>query len=394
MTQLPGLEMSLERALSLCAFCPKMCHAVCPVYLADKRESHSPWGKMWQGYRAVVHGEKLDSASAALFEYCTGCGACTAYCEHGVEVAEVLHFLRGESLSSGLRTQSERVITDFDAGLNEVPAAFVDWHRQHHPAQHAGSLQAERSLLWAGADSAGLRPGLAALTQQLLRDLGIEVDLLAAELYPDLGQRLYWTGQSDRLRLLAQQVAKSVQAWQEIICIEAEDAFMLKGIFPRHGVEVTPRVFSLVEVLDMNSEHLPRQDVPVPLYHDPATLARHLGQIEAPRRLIEKVCGQSPHEFVWHQAQCMNAGSGAGFELQYPELAENMAKQRWADRGINNDELLVTASAKQEALFIRAGLTCVDLVEWISSAFLPDVQALIESAQKRKTSATGARHEP
>ena len=366
MTQIPGLKMSLERALSLCAYCPKMCHAVCPVYLADKRESHSPWGKMWQGYRAIVHGEKLDANAVALFEFCTGCGACTGYCEHGVEVADVLHFLRGHFLSSGLRDNTEQVLADFAADARQVGSDFLDFSRQKH---------AER-LLWAGSDSGALRPGLAAMSRDLLRGLSIDVDLLEPESYPDLGQELYWTGQVDRFRQHAQQVAASVRSWEQLICLEPDDAFLLSAIYPKFGVDLSPQILSLVEVLDLHCENLPRLNISAPRYHDPASLARHLGQIEAPRRIIKQVCGQAAGEFVWHQGQCMSAGTGAGLELQYPELAKNMARQRWADRG-PDEAVLVTASPKVEALFLRADIVCINIVEWISAETLDDVQALV-----------------
>ena len=100
-----------EEALETCTYCPNLCLHSCPVSNVEKKSSVTPWAKMslvqWvrQGL-APMNGESVD-----MFYKCTGCGACTSACAHGVEVGEVLFAARAEAQSriTGPRAEERTV---------------------------------------------------------------------------------------------------------------------------------------------------------------------------------------------------------------------------------------------------------------------------------------------
>ena len=356
--QIAGLNMSLERALSLCAYCPKMCYAVCPVALADQREVHSPWAKMWQGYRQVVHGEVIDAKAAEHYLACTGCGACTQYCEHGVEVARVLWHLRGRDWAKRPESRAATLMAQADSVLPEAAEALRARYAAELPLR-AGPL-----ALHAGSATLMQRPGLLALTHSFLLGLGLDAASPPEALFAGLGQDLLWAGLTQAFRRHGEKIVKALASVAELVCMEPEDAYILRVVYPQHGLQIRAQVLTVVEVLDQQRDRLPRRKTPAPLYHDPCFLGRHLGLLDEPRREIQAVCGQAPLEFTWHGAQSRCAGGGCGFAEHDSQLAQEMARRRWADRGAQ-EGVLVSACAGAEALFLRAGVACLDLVEWI-----------------------------
>ncbi len=105
-----------EMATETCAFCPNLCLHACPVSNAEQQSSVSPWAKMslvqWVREGLVP----MNAESTQMFYKCTGCGACQAACNHGVDVPEVLFAARAEARSRGLcATEHERVEPDVSA---------------------------------------------------------------------------------------------------------------------------------------------------------------------------------------------------------------------------------------------------------------------------------------
>lgn len=91
------LPIARERRMELetCAYCPRLCRAVCPVSNAEPREALIPWGKMTSLLSAEPSEVRLEPWG------CTGCGACTELCRHDNPVAEVLIEGRASVFAAG-----------------------------------------------------------------------------------------------------------------------------------------------------------------------------------------------------------------------------------------------------------------------------------------------------
>ncbi|NLE85833.1 MAG: (Fe-S)-binding protein, partial [Myxococcales bacterium] len=91
------LPIARERRMELetCAYCPRLCRAVCPVSNAEPREALIPWGKMTSLLSTEASEIRLEPWG------CTGCGACTELCRHDNPVAEVLIEGRASVFAAG-----------------------------------------------------------------------------------------------------------------------------------------------------------------------------------------------------------------------------------------------------------------------------------------------------
>ncbi|MCP4448929.1 MAG: (Fe-S)-binding protein, partial [Myxococcales bacterium] len=92
---------SVARQLDNCTYCPKMCRHSCPVAAADARETHTPQAKM-DTLNHLREGKLAWTRenTEALWA-CTGCRACTTYCEHENEPALVLLSGRSRANAEG-----------------------------------------------------------------------------------------------------------------------------------------------------------------------------------------------------------------------------------------------------------------------------------------------------
>lgn len=91
------LPVARERSAELqtCAYCPRLCRAVCPVSNAEPREALIPWGKMVSLLSDESRGVQAEPWG------CTGCGACTELCRHNNPVADVLIEGRASVFTAG-----------------------------------------------------------------------------------------------------------------------------------------------------------------------------------------------------------------------------------------------------------------------------------------------------
>src|SRR5262245_11540807 len=90
----------LERSLSYCTFCPKLCRHTCPVSNAEARETLTPQTKM-ATMRLYRTGRVAEPAAVEPLYGCTGCGACTEACKHHVTPGRHLFTGRADAEARG-----------------------------------------------------------------------------------------------------------------------------------------------------------------------------------------------------------------------------------------------------------------------------------------------------
>jgi len=348
------------REMALCSFCPKMCRAMCPVGLAEARETTITWGKMWQAYRVVEHGEAIDPAVASVFDACTGCGACTAFCEHGVDAAGALFAMRQQAYAAGASERSTRLADLFDAtGLT------VELDLATRYAEEIEGAAGPVALL-PGVNALARRPGLSRLTAQTMRSLGIEIAALpAAATGLEVGQRLLWAGLHERFDANAARLASELAQVNTIVCLDPEDAYFLSVVFPARSVYLAPRITTVVEELARSIDRIPERPGPALAYHDPCYLGRRLGVFGAPRRVVERVLTEPPLEFAWTREHSECAGGGGLYPDANPEGARRTALRRWQSRP-QGATAIVTACPEAEAMLIEAGGEAMDVIELVA----------------------------
>lgn len=357
----PAVDHAHEMAL--CAYCPKMCRAVCPVGLAEARETVTTWGKMWLAYRVVEHGAAIDSEVARVFDACTGCGACTAFCEHAVDAASALFEMRREAFAIGASARATQL-----ADRSDRDGRIVDGAAERYRSEVSGA--AGPAVLLVGADTLFGRPGLAALAQRVLRDVGVEAGPLAEPLATtEAGSHLLWAGLHGRFDRQAQKLCAALARHETVICLAPEDAYLLSAVYPHRGHRVRPRITTVVEELALRLDRIPQRPGPTLAYHDPCFLGRRLGVYSAPRRVIERVLGEPPLEFAWNREHAECVGGGGLYPHSNPAGAQAAARRRWLSRPAGTTGV-VTACPQAEVELLRVGALVLDVVELVAGVQL------------------------
>jgi len=336
---MPDLETSLE----LCTFCPRLCSHTCPVSLTSGRETLTPQAKMSR-FGALRDGPAIPpgSATAAVEPLygCTGCGACTTACLHGVEPANAL--MRG-------RAEAQRAFAGHPA-LLDLP------ERQRQRAQEAArSLKRDEQLVgrFAIPGEVALLPsclprgegGPATEARAMLR----VVDRLR-EVQPALpnigvavvaspggcaGYPLYAGGFAESFKMYAEQFARSIESYSTLAVSCSACTWLLRTQYREHGVPLRPEIVHTSELLAPFAASLPivtEKRLPAATYLDPCHLGRRLGCYEPPRQLLRRAV-ETLHELPTHhgapEARC--CGAGGLLPTTDPALAAEMARERVAE---------------------------------------------------------------
>lgn len=76
-------------------------------------------------------------------------------------------------------------------------------------------------------------------------------------------------------------------------------------------------------------------------YHDPCHLARHMGEYDAPREVINMFSNLNEMEFNKENSRC--CGSGGGVKSAFPEIAQSIAIERVIDAENTGCSTIVTS---------------------------------------------------
>lgn len=350
----------MARDMAMCAFCPKMCRAVCPVGNAEARETTITWGKMWQAYRVVEHQHAVDAEVAEIFDACTGCGACTEFCEHGVDAAGALFEMRRHAADAGHSPRAVELGELFDASARCCVEDLAEGYAQEIDGPEGPTA------LYPGRVALTVRPGLAALAWRVLQETGASIGALGTEARAvDVGQPLLWAGLRSRFEDNARRVAAALDGVATLVCLDPEDAYFLSTVYPLRGVPVRPRVTTVVEELSRRIDRLPQRPGPRLVYHDPCYLGRRMGIYSAPRRVVAQVLGEPPLEFAWCREHAECSCGGGLYPQARPDAALVGARHRWESRP-EQAEGIVTACPGAEVQLARAGAEVLDVVELVA----------------------------
>ncbi|MCA9583255.1 MAG: (Fe-S)-binding protein, partial [Myxococcales bacterium] len=141
------------------------------------------------------------------------------------------------------------------------------------------------------------------------------------------------------------------------------------AIAPRFGVHFGTELehFSQAVVAPLTRRSLPAE-ARTYWYHDPCRLGRGLGIYDEPRRILETLTGQKPHEFREHHDQAGCSGAGAQLPRTHPETAQAIAKERTREPG---SAPIVTTCPGSKRAFEKAGAKVFDLGALVHDRLFP-----------------------
>ena len=137
------LTPALQRTVTGCTLCPRLCHHVCPAAHGAGSEEGTAWGLMTI-VAALGEGSlpKNEETAAALYR-CTSCGRCTAFCKHGNDVAAVLEAARAEAVAGGHAPEAIAALElELEGMRSDEEQARADHLRATHGPEGATALLA------------------------------------------------------------------------------------------------------------------------------------------------------------------------------------------------------------------------------------------------------------
>jgi Fe-S oxidoreductase len=200
------------------------------------------------------------------------------------------------------------------------------------------------SKVLAKGDDTGAQPLVAAV--KVLRNFGVEFGYLADD-EPCCGALLHYAGLQKEFAQNAREAYQKLKSFgvKRVIGIVPSCTYAIRELFPRYvdGFDLEVRHFSEVVAENISSRELrfPRQ-VKV-TYHDPCQLARYLGLIEEPLRILTSIKSLELVKPDWtNQEWATCCGGGGGFEAVFPELSQVLAVNRARELVETGAEVIVT----------------------------------------------------
>jgi Fe-S oxidoreductase len=353
--------------LEYCTFCPKMCRHTCPVSESTGRETFIPQAKMARLAQIRRGKQPLTVESSEPLWACTGCGACTTACVHGVAVGPTLFAGRAEAQRRGV-----------------APAA-LDRYADRFRAREERLGKTARAELGPGrfADEArvGLFPGcdaydkgagdVRALLEVLARVGAGHARLVDAQPVCG-GYPLLAAGLPEAFRWHAERTAKALAGFGTVVVGCSACVFAFRRLYPAEGVTVAPEVLHVSEYLAQHVEQLPKAPPSGASesvwYHDPCHLARHERVLDAPRRLLARVA--QVREFTWSHESTECCGGAGVVPKTMPAVADAMARRRLREVTDAGGGTVVTSCGTCRHMLARnapAGVTVRDLGEYLDA---------------------------
>lgn len=357
------MERQHERWSATCTYCPTLCLFTCPVSNAEGRDTVAPWGKMSLARWLDGGQAALDEDSARVLYKCMGCMACRTPCVHDVEVPEVLFAARARAVAAG--------VTPFPAATFERDEETAV--RKLRLAVPSARFNPEAQvLLVPGHDTLTHDPSLVGRLFDLTNALGVDYLAAGPVSAVDTGYELWAAGHEKPLRRLAERVRVEVGRYRKLVVMSPHDLYMLRVVYPRLGIEVSPAVAYVGELLRdlLAGRRLPHPVSARLTYHDPCLLGRHLEIYDLPRELLRAASQRPPEELRWSRESGYCCGAGGAVAVTSPTTAAHAARTVVDNAAVRGADILVTACATCAHMFrsVADGPRVCDVIDVLADA--------------------------
>ncbi len=300
-TVLAILDEREEQGIQTCTTCPRLCRWACPVAETEARESVSPHSLVVLS--GLLKQEKVTASVVGGFPYhCSACGACTEACLHKNDVPLWLAMERSRVLSAGAAPKQVRELCGhFGVAGNPQGVSLEDPLNEIVVASRATMTREGTTVYLPGCKTIEAMPDAAIAFLRGATLLGISDICLTPASAGCCGLPLFWAGELEGFRAHAIRYAAQFARTNTLVVHDPACAHALQARYPEVGAELHPRVVHparfLADNLDLEKpEHAKRYDGPTIAYADTCSLARGLGLVDEPRRLIRRITGQKPIE--------------------------------------------------------------------------------------------------
>ena len=346
------MSSTLDRhhdALTLCTYCPSLCRHMCPVSTEEARDSTSPWGLMSLADHVVNGRLRLTSDVARSFYHCTGCGACTTFCLHDNDVAEVMVAARRFSVARGRSPFPSDLFAHADADADS-------WWQSG--AKPGGRFRPQPSvLLLPGHQSLLREPGPVAALLELCQRLDEDELACGESSRLDVGYDLWSAGFHDEFATRARRVRDALAGATHVVVMSPVALYTLRELYPRVDARIEAAVvhttgFLLPRLSGAVIERVPGRVA----YHDACHLARHLDTVDVPREVLRRVLAESLVELPRREKSSWCCGGAGCLPITAPDTARAMSESVVAEAlSVGADRLVTFAPECMTGLREAAG---------------------------------------
>ena len=327
-----------------CRFC-WMCHHICPIGNATGLERDTAKARAL-GISLVNRGAlELSDIMDNIYE-CACCGACVADCTTGWDPVMFTKETRLLAAMEGALPEYINVLVDncLETG-NAYGITELDTTLAEAIAKHADKKEV---VLFLGVDARYKVPAAAVKAIKVLEKAGVEFTVLAEE--PTSGAQLeYLISAANETKEQMATCADVLNDYAKVVVYDPQDAKVFKREYKEWGVELNTEVVTfttyLAELLAEGKLTATNSGKEV-TYQDPFQLARDLGEIEEPRKVVSAFA--TLKEMLCNGKDTMWAGDLLMKEWM-SNVIEDVAKGRIRNaKGVGADTI-VTASVSEYA---------------------------------------------
>lgn len=175
----------------------------------------------------------------------------------------------------------------------------------------------------------------------------MEIDFISIPDFNCCGSPVLNTGKISNFRRLAEKnltqfkkysITKIITGCPACYKIFAKDyPRALKENWDINVEHITQTLEKLIDNNELKLKKIPKSIT----YHDPCHLGRHMGEYQAPRKILEMVTNDY-REMRLTKEYSMCCGAGGGVSANFPERAEKVAAERVEQAGETKADILVT----------------------------------------------------
>ena len=384
-----------------CTECGR-CKDSCPTFLTGK-----PLAMKWvndslkhhllENREAIVTGKVAELpplvgkviAEETLWA-CTTCGYCERSCPIGLEHLGRFYRLRQHQvMMEGAFPQELKAVFDaYESQSNPwgLPAdTRGDWAKDLGVPRLESAEQA-RDIDWlfyvGSAQSFDARAQKTARAfVQIMRKAGLRIAILGPR-EGSTGECVRRAGNEMLFQSLAQALVETLNGLgvKRIVTCDPHAYNSLANEYPEFGGKFAViHHTQLIDELIRDGRIAPRRAFAGVLYHEPCYLARHNGEVEAPRRVLAAISHDTPPEFALARDKAMCCGAGGG-RMWMEEHTGGRINVLRAEQAIERAPKTIATACPYCAIMLRDGVAQLgrgddlptrDIAELVAEALEP-----------------------
>ena len=354
-----------RKTADACRFC-WMCRHVCPVGLKTGHEINTPRAKGLV-ISLMERGTAFDADIARAMYECTLCGACSNDCVTGYEPPVFIREARTKAVTEGLEPIEVRRVAEkiMDSG---------NIYGEEKPDFSASGDPDAQFLLYIGDTAACRVSGMVRAILSIADKAGVPLCILPDE--PGSGAELYdLYGDVEDVRALTKTLVERIEETEvtHVIVLNPADAVMLAHKAADWGFAGNFKVITataFVAALVKSGAITPKSDSTSRItFHDPARLARDMGETDAVREIIAAM--EIPFSETFLHGKLAHDCGSVVFSEYAPDLCALTAEGAWDDACRTPAQVLVTASPEDYYVLSRQipkGYALTDLFELVEAS--------------------------